>query len=101
MSTLLKDFNFQNGVVTYVDAGFDLARSIQKQEDSLEEDVLQVRYPSQLLLDLGWYGREQLCRLMLIKDFNWEEPVAEWHPVSTEDLREALSEAVKTATQSV
>ncbi|MQU65353.1 hypothetical protein GHO25_19755 [Pseudomonas sp. FSL R10-1350] len=47
--------------------------------DSLKEDMLQVEYPENILLDVGWYpsfdpeGTFQVC---VVKDFQWDVPEA-------------------------
>ncbi|HAO6439123.1 TPA: Appr-1-p processing protein [Listeria monocytogenes] len=38
----------------------------------MKEDILQVQYPDDLLLDVGFYGKQY--KIFVIKDLNWEEP---------------------------
>lgn len=42
------------------------------QSDLLKEDILQVQYPDDLLLDVGFYGKQY--KIFVIKNLNWEEP---------------------------
>ncbi|ELK7957952.1 macro domain-containing protein [Listeria monocytogenes] len=38
----------------------------------MKEDILQVQYPDDLLLDVGFYGKQY--KIFVIKNLNWEEP---------------------------
>ncbi|WP_235004706.1 macro domain-containing protein [Listeria monocytogenes] len=42
------------------------------QSDLLKEDILQVQYPDDLLLDVGFYGKQY--KIFVIKNLNWKEP---------------------------
>lgn len=43
------------------------------QSDLLKEDILQVQYSDDLLLDVGFYGKQY--KIFVIKNLNWEEPI--------------------------
>lgn len=43
------------------------------QSDLLKEDILQVQYPDDLLLDVGFYGKQY--KIFVKKNLNWEEPI--------------------------
>ncbi|HAO5836599.1 TPA: Appr-1-p processing protein [Listeria monocytogenes] len=38
----------------------------------MKEDISQVQYPDDLLLDVGFYGKQY--KIFVIKNLNWEEP---------------------------
>lgn len=47
--------------------------------DSLKEDMLQVEYPENILLDVGWYPSfdpEGTFQVRVVKDFQWDVPEA-------------------------
>ncbi|MCD2225463.1 hypothetical protein LAX75_11550 [Listeria cossartiae] len=58
---MFSKLNFKNGDITFLD-----------QSDLLKEDILQVQYPDDLLLDVGYY--EKQYKIFVIKNLNWEEP---------------------------
>lgn len=51
-----------------------------------KEDMLQVHFPMNYVLDMGWY--DGVCRLYIIKDNNWESPI---YLYSTEQESELFS----------
>lgn len=44
---------------------------------AFKEDLLQVKFSDNLLLDVGWYGSEQqgFFRVVMIRDAAWDLPV--------------------------
>ena len=72
------DFNFQNGNIIYDNFCFDVSKKIECQEDSLVEDLLQVSFPDNLLLDLGWYPEFDITGqfvLQIIRNYDWDIPL--------------------------
>jgi hypothetical protein len=83
------EIDWRGGIVTHWDlSALDLNRDIRTQLDLLKEDLAQVHYGSNIILDLGWLpefeltGRFVLC---IIKSSDWENPVLR---VETANLRE-------------
>ena len=65
--------DYAPGVIDYVDT-------------YKKEDMLQVHFPMNYLLDMGWY--DGVYRLYIIKDHNWEDPI---YSYSTEKESELFS----------
>jgi len=75
---MLNDIDFDVGNIAYNEFHIDFDKTLCEQEDSLTEDLLQVEYPNNYLIDLGWYPE---CNsngnfiISVIYDFDWEKPV--------------------------
>lgn len=56
--------------------GYDISSDepIDEDNDSLAEDMFQVVYPDNYVIDVGWYVGVNKFRIYVIKDFNWEKP---------------------------
>lgn len=61
-------------------------------DDTPKEDMLQVEYPNNLLLDMGWYQNRYI--IYIIQDFDWEHPVKQYETTKRNQLPELLVEAV-------
>ncbi len=62
-------------------------------EDTLQEDMLQVDYPNNFILDMGWCGKAYI--IYIVKDFEWGNPVAWYTTQDTDSLFDLLTKAVK------
>ena len=74
------DFNFLKGKIIYNEFHIFPDIPLSQQIDELIEDMLQVEYMGNYMLDLGWYpelNTEGNFKLVVIKDFDWEFPVYE------------------------
>lgn len=68
--------------ISHLPDAFDVAQHI----DCLREDMLQIGFGDQLLLDVGWYpsfNRKGRFLLLLVKDQEWDKPLekARFHDV--------------------
>lgn len=61
-------------------------------ENELQEDMLQVEYLNNYILDMGWY--EDRYIISIIKDFEWGKPVARYMAQAADNLFELLAKAV-------
>lgn len=82
---LLRAIDFKNGEVVFDD--FD-----EKRED-WGEDLLQVAYPKNILLDVGFYSGS-VFRVYVIKNNDWENPVFKKSASLLEELLDVIKEAV-------
>lgn len=64
-----ENIDFKNGIVKHIDTDFS----------NLREDMLQVIYPHNILLYVGWYGTSNGFIVHLIKDEDWEKPLHKIH----------------------
>ena len=78
---MFESINFGKGISKkYID--FDVNRDIplETQIDLLKEDLLQVCYDNNYLIDIGWYpefDEEGAFRVYVIKDYQWDNPVVQ------------------------
>lgn len=61
---MFQNVEFKNGKVLYID-----------NYNIFKEDLLQVEYANNYLLDVGWYGEENGFIICIIKDYDWENPI--------------------------
>ena len=69
--------DFAPGVIDYVDM-------------NKKEDMLQVHFPKNYVLDMGWY--DGVYRLYIIKDYNWESPFYLYSTEKESELFSALND---------
>lgn len=77
-SNLINNIDFHNGTIAFSDLYVDLNIPAYQQSDKLKEDLLQITYPNNILIDMGWYpsfSPEGSFRTLIIKDYDWENPV--------------------------
>lgn len=71
---------------------------LSEQEDLLEEDLLQISYPSNLTLDIGWYGGTSaangLFRVFVIQNYAWDRPFATYEARSIPELKQVFAQAL-------
>lgn len=79
-----------SGVWTKVDF---LSGKVTWMENVPQEDMLQVEYPNNFILDMGWYEDKYI--ISVIKDFEWSDPVARYATQDAEQLAELLAKAVE------
>ena len=63
----------------------------------LKEDLLQVNFGHNLILDVGWYGDEQqgCFRVVVIRDGAWEHPVLSETHADFPDTLDAVERAAR------
>ncbi len=76
------EINFLSGNVKWLTKGF-------------EEDMLQVEYPNNYILDMGWYEGVKKYIIYIIRDFEWRIPVAKYSAGNERDMIELLEKAVE------
>ncbi|ENT8825954.1 hypothetical protein MMK51_000653 [Proteus mirabilis] len=72
------DFSKNSGVITFNDFSVSDDIPLENQLNELKEDMLQVEFPDGYLLDIGWRPSFEIdgqFKLVLIKDYDWEQPV--------------------------
>lgn len=60
-----------------------------------DEDILQVAYPNNYILDLGWYGQNRGFVLYIIRDYEWSVPVVKYTFFKSEQIEEILNSAIQ------
>ena len=79
---MFSDIDFLSGDVRWLD-GYK------------QEDMLQVVYPNNYVLDMGWYDGINKYVIYIIKDFEWGVPVVEYSAKTEEDIKVLLKEAIE------
>ncbi|KEQ18281.1 hypothetical protein GZ78_12215 [Endozoicomonas numazuensis] len=72
--------------------------SLDEQLDSLKEDMCQVRYGNNLILDFGWYpsfSAPGCFQIRVIKNYNWEDPILTKEARNLVSLKQMIIDAVK------
>lgn len=67
-----------SGKVTYCDPNMDINIPLTHQISTLKEDMLQVEYGSDILLDIGWFpsfAPEGKFQIRIIREYDWGVPV--------------------------
>jgi hypothetical protein len=64
-----ENIDFKSGIVTHIENDFS--------QEYLREDMLQVIYPKDYLLDVGWYRTN--FTVLIIKNCDWENPITVVH----------------------
>ncbi|WP_246414945.1 hypothetical protein [Listeria farberi] len=82
---MFSKINYKNGNITFLD-----------QSGLLKEDILQVQYPNDLLLDVGFYGEQY--KIFVIKNLNWEEPVVVYALTDFNDMLYYLQKIINDIT---
>ena len=80
----LIDFLFENirlkyGKILYSDINdIDLERRFEEQKWSYKEDMLQIGFADQYIIDIGWFPEHKLGGkfiLTVVKSFDWYNPL--------------------------
>ncbi|MDE5582311.1 MAG: hypothetical protein K2J08_01215 [Ruminococcus sp.] len=74
-------FDFSDGKVIY-------------SEIIIGEDMLQIEYPQNFLLDIGYYGDNKF-RAMIIHDNNWQSPVSVYSCKNIDNLHKVTAVALQ------
>jgi hypothetical protein len=72
---MFKQLDFSPGIVVFDDFNLNVDLPLDEDNDDLKEDMFQVEYPNDYIIDLGWYSGIKQFIVYIIKDCNWEEPI--------------------------
>ena len=91
---MFKDLDFTPGKIVFWGLDINLDMSIDNDNTFLDEDMLQVEYPNELLIDAGWYeGSKSFC-IHIIKEHNWEKPLVKRSCKTLKQLKKTLNECI-------
>ncbi len=95
------DFDWQAGEILHWDlTPVDAQLPLRDQLEHLKEDLAQVRYPSCVVLDIGWYPEcsdSGVFQVMVVRDENWDAPLFQKAASTPAQLRETLREGIAVA----
>lgn len=96
---MFEDVNFGKGVrKKYIDFYINKNIPLEEQLDILKEDLLQVSYYNDYLIDLGWYpefDQKGNFRVSVIKDYQWDNPILQKNCRDLNLLDEYVHECIK------
>ena len=85
-------FDVSQGNVKYDNFNIDFTEPFEEQEENLLEDLFQIEFPNNYLIDLGWYPEYEIngkIVLTLIKNYDWENPIYKYVGVSENELKKS------------
>lgn len=74
----INKLNLKGGIVTYDTYNIKPEMPFQEQEWEFNEDILQIHYFGEYIIDLGWYPSHNPkggFSLSVIKNNDWEKPI--------------------------
>ena len=89
---MFKNTDFAPGKVTYLEFDINKTMPLIEQDDYLTEDILQVVYPNNLLIDVGWYSDQFIVNI--IKKCDWDNPVVKIKSKTLKDLEKSTKKCV-------
>lgn len=96
--------NFKTGKIIYDDFDINPKVSLESQIDLLKEDLFQVNYNDEYIVDVGWFpefNENGSFRICVIKDFNWEVPLYEKRCRDINLLNQFMCECIDLITDTV
>ena len=95
---LFENINYGKGVVSiYNELRLTSDLQLEDQLDSLTEDLVQIIYDNNYIIDLGWYPEYEAngCfSIYIIKDNDWDNPVNQISCRDIDELEGHLTEAI-------
>ncbi|WP_269632538.1 hypothetical protein [Pelomonas sp. BJYL3] len=95
------EIDWRSGIIDYWDLDFlDLRQDMAAQAEYLKEDLAQVKYSSDVLLDIGWYPEFSPSGefvVTVIRGGDWESPLFQGSANSVQALLTCLVTAVVAA----
>ncbi len=93
----IESLNILNGKIVYCD--FDINENIAfaDQKFSFKEDILQVEFDDNFLLDVGWYPEMEengSFTVLAIKNNNWTKPFLKLKCRTLSELKDVIEKAV-------
>lgn len=98
----MEKIDFKSGEIIYDEFHINFSKTFSEQLDSLTEDLLQVKYDDDYLLDLGWYPEYEANGkfvVQLIKGKNWNDTKYKASCRSQEELTAILETAIKSVSK--
>jgi len=92
------DFSHNGGVVTFDDFPIKEEKSLENYIDDLKEDMLQVEFPGDYILDVGWRPSFEIkgkFHIVLIKNFDWSKPIYSATAESMIELKDKINKVLE------
>ena len=96
---MVSKIDFGTGVKSkYIDIDLSKDISLEEQIDNLKEDLLQVVYDNDYLIDLGWYpefDEKGSFKISVVKDYQWDNPAFQKNFSTLDELERYLCECIE------
>ena len=76
------------------DTFLDFSSSLESQEDLLQEDMLQIEFPNEFIIDVGWYDSKKAFIIYVIQCYNWENPIKKVFAKSLVELKSHIDNLI-------
>lgn len=97
---LFEDISLRNGKIIFHNFDIDPAIPFEKQKWSFKEDLIQITFGENYLVDVGWYpeaDKNGCFVIEMIRNFDWENPLFEKQCKSYQGLKQCIQEAINMA----
>ncbi|WP_097027338.1 hypothetical protein [Clostridium peptidivorans] len=91
---MFKEYDFSPGKVIFNNYDIEESEVLDENNINLTEDMLQVKFGKNLVLDVGWYSGIGRFIVYIINQCDWEHPVLRAEAKSYHDLKIALDNAM-------
>ncbi len=91
---LISNNIFYPGKVNYNTFNIDFDKLFVAQEDELNEDLVQVEYKGNYILDIGWYPEGDVngrIIIQLIRNSEWDNPIVKEKCLDKESFFESIN----------
>lgn len=91
--SFINDLRIPNGVIVYNDFCIDESISFEDQWYQYKEDILQIKFGDNFIIDVGWYPESDPNGKFIvqgIKNENWWPPLAEESARNLVELKKAI-----------
>lgn len=92
------DIDFKSGKVIHNEFNIDFSEPLKLQVYNLTQDLLQVEYKNNYILDIGWYPDFDIngsFNIYIIKDYNWENYIYRMQCKDEENLKYYINQAIE------
>ncbi len=92
------DIDFKSGKVIYNEFNIDFSKPLKLQIYNLNQDLLQVEYKNNYILDVGWspdFDVNGSFIIYIIKDYNWGNYIYKRQCKDIEKLKKYINQAIK------
>lgn len=91
------NIDFKSGEIVYNEFNIVFSKPLAEQEELLLEDLLQIQYRDNIILDVGWYPEFDISGnflVQIIKNQDWSTPVFKKACQNIENLIDTLNYAI-------
>ncbi|MBE6088438.1 MAG: hypothetical protein E7206_10430 [Clostridium beijerinckii] len=91
---LFKEYNFKSGRVNFNNYDISPKDELIEENDNLTEDMLQIEFKNDTLLDVGWYLSIGCFIVFVIQNCDWDKPLLRLEAHSYSELKSSLDRAM-------